>query len=162
LTVISCAAAIIFDEWIAASIFSVLLALIFLIAAYCTGRYCAYSKENHVLFQKRKMTFGNDMYHIICEDESEGHGPLSHFYKTELFCDYYLLYMSNMTCYPIPVSAFRDEEERTRFETEILGDKLKTKVIPWKGILLFLWLSACLLGTAFMLSPHVCCVQCLM
>jgi len=53
--------------------------------------------------------------------------------------------------YPIPFSAFRSEEDRIRFETEILGDKLKTKAIPWKKILVFLLVSAFLIGLALLL-----------
>ena len=160
LTVLACAAAIVFgisDNWVYAVLFSVFLGWLFVIPSYLTGRYCAYSKENNVLFQKRKMTFGDGTYHIVCEDGSEGHGPLSHFYKTEILCGYYLLYMSNLTCYPVPFSAFRCEEERTLFETEILAGKLKAKTIPWKGILIFFIISACLFALANASRPHVCC-----
>ena len=162
LTVVLCAAAIIFDDWIIFGILSVLVAVAFLLTAYCTGRHYAYSKENAVHFQKRKMTFENDKYHIVCEDGTETHGPLSHFHKADIFCGYYRLFLGNMAFYPIPVSAFRSEKERLRFETEILGDKLKKKVVLWKEILHFLLLSALLLGLAFVASPHVCCLQCLM
>ena len=46
--------------------------------------------------------------------------------------------------------------------SEILGDKLKMQAIPWKKTLIFLLVSTLLLGMAFVLRPHVCCLQCLM
>lgn len=162
LTAVLYAAAIIFDDWMFFGIFSVVVAMVFLLTVYFTSRYYAYSKENSVHFQKRKMTFENDKYHVVCEDETETHGPLSHFHKADIFCDYYRLFLSNMAFYPIPVSAFRSDEERLRFETEILGDKLKMQAIPWKKTLIFLLVSTLLLGMAFVLRPHVCCLQCLM
>ena len=157
LTVFLYAGAIVFGNWLFFGINSVLLAMFFLLTAYFTGRYYAYSKDNKIFFQKLKMTFGNGTYHIVSEDGSEGHGPLSHFCKADTFNGYYLLYLSNLTCYHIPVSAFRSEEDRTRFETEILGDKLKTKTTLERKILVFLIISVCLLALASASRSPVCC-----
>ena len=162
LTVVMCAAAIIFDDWMIFGTLSVLVAMAFLLTAYCTGRHYAYSKANSIHFQKREMTFETGKYHVVCEDGTESHGPLSHFHKADIFCGHYRLFMSSVMFYPIPVSVFRSDEERLCFETEILGDKLKMQAMPWKRIFVFLLVSALLLGLAFVLRPHMCCVQCLM
>ena len=151
LTIFMCAGAIVLGDWMFPVIFSVVLAITFLVSSYFEGRYYAYSKENNAVFQKRRWTFGNSTYHIVCEDGTEAQGPLSHIYKADIWCDCYCIFVSNMMYYPIPFSAFRSEEDRIRFETEILGDKLKTKAIPWKKILVFLLVSAFLIGLALLL-----------
>ena len=106
---------------------------------------------------KRKMTFENGFYHIVVEDGSEGKGPLSHFVRASMSRGYYLLHMSNTYFYPIPFTAFRSEGDKVRFETEILGDKLKKETSPWKSIFLLLLLSAGLLALAYMLPRAHCC-----
>jgi len=60
-------------------------------------------------------------------------------------------YVSVPSFIPVPISAFHSENDRIRFESEILGDKLKKQTFPWKSLLIFLLVSACLLGAACML-----------
>jgi len=108
------------------------------------------AKEPH-LYQKRKLTFDAGKFHIQLEDGSESSILLSHIVVADRMGDYYRLFLSKVVFYPIPVSAFRSEEDRTRFEKEILGDKLKTQTFPWRATLIFLLVSACLLGSAWML-----------
>jgi len=112
--------------------------------------YVPSAKEPHH-YQKRKLTFDSDKFHVLLEDGSESSVLLSHIVVADRMGDYYRLFMSKVVFYPVPISAFRSEEDRIRFETEILGDKLKTKAFPWKATLIFLLVSACLLGTASML-----------
>jgi len=108
-------------------------------------------KETH-LFQKRKISFGDDKFHIQCEDGSESHVLLNHVIKADRMGDYYRLFLNKLNFCPILVSAFRSEEDRIRFETEILGVKLKANAVPWKAIFIFLLISACLLGSMYVMS----------
>ena len=147
-TIVLCAFTIFSCNWMFSITVSVLVAVCFLHSSYSMGRYYAYSKENNALFQKRKMSFGNDVYHIVCEDGSEGQGPLSHICKADILHGYYRLFVDNMSCFHIPVSVFHSEDDRIRFETEILGKKLKMRAISWKQIFVFLLVSAFLLGSA--------------
>jgi len=109
------------------------------------------ANETH-LFQKRKVSFADDKFHIQCEDGSESHVLLSHVIKADRLGEYYRLFLNRLNFSPILVSAFRSEEDRLRFETEILGDKLKANTIPWKAILIFLVVSACLLGSVYVMN----------
>ena len=151
LTVFLFSWALVSNNWMLPIIISALLFGISPFFAYLS----AYWSVDCILTLKRKMTFENGFYHIVLEDGSEGKGPLSHFAKASMSRGYYLLYMSNMYVYPIPFTAFRSEEDRVRFETEILGDKLKKETISWKSTFLFLLLSAGLLALAYLLSPLV-------
>jgi len=150
-TVFLLACGIITGDWVLPIIVPILVAICFLYSSYSMGRYYAYSKENNAFFQKRKMTFGNSTCHVACEDGFETKVPISRFNEADILYGYYLLFVGNMSFYPIPFSAFCSEEDRIRFETEILGDKLKTKTIPWKKILVFLLVSAFLIGLALLL-----------
>jgi hypothetical protein len=108
------------------------------------------AKDTH-LYQKRKISFDADQFHLQAEDGSESHILLTHFPKVYRLGNYYCVYLDADSYMPIPVTAFRSEEDRIRFETEIFGDKFKTKSISWKRILVFLVVSACLVGLAYSL-----------
>ena len=116
--------------------------------------YLPSAKETHC-YQKRKISFDADKFHIQCEDGSESHILLSHVVAADRLCGYYRLFLNKINFSPVLVSAFRSEEDRLRFETEILGDKLKTKTVPLKAIFIFLLVTVCLLGTAFAMSQAV-------
>ena len=122
------------------------------ILMYAQSRYYLPSAKETHFYQKRKITFEDDKFHFHCEDGSESHVLLSHVVVADCLCGYYRLFLNKINYCAILVSAFRSEEDRLRFETEILGDKLKTKAVPWKAILIFLVVSACLLGAAFAMS----------
>jgi branched-subunit amino acid ABC-type transport system permease component len=132
-------------------IISFVLAVFFTITAFVTARSYAYSKENLAVTQKRKMIFENGTYHVVCEDGSEGRGPMDHFHRASIMCGYYCLFLNKVSYFVVPVTAFRSDEDRVRFETEILGDKLKKNGIPWKKIVIFLLVAACLFGSAIAL-----------
>ena len=70
-TIFLCACAIVSDRWDFTITISVTLAVCVLVSLYCTGRKYAYSKENNAVTQKRKMSFGNGIFHIIEEDVLE-------------------------------------------------------------------------------------------
>ena len=120
-----------------------------LITVYIKCRYYLPPANYH---QKRKLSFDADKFHAQIEDGSESHILLHHIIRADRFGGYYRLFLNRINYYPIPISAFRSEEDRRRFEAEILGDKLKTKTVPWKAILIFVLLSACLLGLAYTFS----------
>ena len=117
-------------------------------------RRMAFSPENKAALQKRKFTFGDGTYHILCEDGSESRGPLSHFVRAEIVGDDYLLYLGKFHFYPISRSAFLSEEDRARFETEILGGKMG-KPNYGKKLAIFLVVMAILFGTGFALRGYV-------
>jgi len=134
--------------------FPVTLIVVTIICYIQSWNYVPSAKEPHH-YQKRKLTFDAGKFHVQLEDGSESHVLLSHVVMADRMGDYYRLFLSKIVFYPVHVSAFRSEEDRTRFEKEILGDKLKTQTFPWKATLIFLLISACLLGSASMLRhPH--------
>ena len=132
-------------NWIFTPIFFAVLMAFSLLTFYFIWRYCDYS-----CLPKLKMAFGEGMYRMV-SDGSEVQKPLSDIVKADISNDSYRLFMNKMVYYPIPITAFRSEEDRIRFETEILGDKLKRFSIPWKTVIIFLLVSACVLGLALML-----------
>ena len=144
-TLFLCACAIVSDRWVFTIGFSVTLVVCVLVSLYCTGREYAYSKENNAVTQKRKMSFGNGIFHILEEDGLEAQVPLSRIYEANIFRGYYWLFTNSTTDYLIPISAFRSEEDRMRFEMEILGDKLKPSAIPWKHLFIILLMFSLLL-----------------
>ena len=131
--------------WSSPAIYSTALTAFLLLMMYCMSRYCAFFR-----LPKVKMTFGDGIYRIVCEDGSKEQGSLIRIRKAEYMRGYYRLFMCPMFYYSVPITAFRSEEDRIRFETEILGDKLKRRSIPWKAIIIFLLVSACFLGLALM------------
>ena len=130
---------------------SIWLIVALLAIAYFMGRSNAYSKTNRAVLQKRKMSFGGGKYHIACADGTEGQGPLDHLHMAYILCGYYCLFVSSVNYYAVPLTAFRSEEDRMRFETEILGDKLKKRLFPWKRIVIFLIVSSLMIGLACLL-----------
>ena len=122
-----------------------------LIICYATYRLQCYqfalSPKNTFLYQKRKISFDADKFHVQIEDGSEAHVLLSHILRADRSGRYYRLFFPNrFTFHIIPDSAFRNEEDRVRFETEILGNKMKkesTCAVLWKRIGVFIFLLAC-------------------
>jgi len=137
------------------TVVSVCFMMFLLATAYFTGRSHAYSKTNCAILQKRRMSFGDGKYHIACTDGTEGQGPLDHIHMAYILCGYYCLFVNSMNYYAVPLTAFRSEEDRMRFETEILSDKLKKGLLPWKRIVVFLIVSALMIGlTCLLRNPE--------
>jgi hypothetical protein len=107
------------------------------------------SAKDTTTYQKRKISFDTDKFHIQTDDGSESHILLTHFPKVYRLGNYYCVFLDTASFMPIPVTAFRSEEDRIRFETEIFGDKFKTNSFSWKPLLIFLLVSACLIGSAY-------------
>jgi hypothetical protein len=84
-------------------------------------------RKNSRWYKKIKMSFDTDKFHMQTEDGSEYHVLLSAIVQVQRyrFSDCYWMVMDDNASMHIPVSAFRSEEDRIRFEKEILGDKLK-------------------------------------
>ncbi len=145
------AIALINDAWIFAFAEIVVVGVVFYALNLFISRYYAFSKENRSMLQKRKITFVGQKYHIVCEDGSESQGPMEHFLRVDLRDNYYRLWLNRLRFMPIPVSAFRSDEDRKRFEMEILGEKLKKKSFPWKAMIVFLTVSVLLIGLGCLL-----------
>jgi len=105
------------------------------------------SPNNTILYQKRNISFEVDKFRVQAEDGSEACILLKHMLQANRSGDYYRLFLWNRMVYLlIPVSAFRSEEDRIRFETEILGNKMKKEsshAILWKRIGVFFCMLAC-------------------
>jgi hypothetical protein len=117
--------------------------------------YALFLNADHVV-QIRKMTFDTDKIHVLSDEGSFSH-LFNRIRRATRSGDYYLLFLSSFTknaFIPVPVSAFRSDEDRMQFETEILGSKLKTKTFPWKKPAIFILISACLLGATSLYSRH--------
>ncbi len=94
------------------------------------------------------MKFGEGQYFIQCEDGTQTQGPLSHIHKAEILCGYYRFYLNKTNFYVIPVQGFCSEADRSRFETEILGDKLKPAAFPWRKAAIFAIFTVICIGFA--------------
>jgi hypothetical protein len=154
-SVIVLCASIVLDVWIILPITMVILGIVYFIQIYFMSRYFAFSKNSIIMFQKRKLSFDDRKYYVTKEDGSEGNGPLSHFLYARVGKDYYLLYINGFNYLPIPKSAFRSEEDRLRFEAEILIPALKKKPSIWKPLVIFLIISAVLIGTGLVLRSTI-------
>jgi hypothetical protein len=109
-----------------------------------------YFPEKHThLYQKTTISFDVDKLHILCEDGLESHILWVHIVKADRIGNYYRLYQHDFSYVPVLVSAFHSEEDRMRFETEILGDKLKP--FPWKRHVVTLLICTCVLGVLHVL-----------
>ena len=138
-----------FDDWIVCLIGTLTLAVALPLSVYASVWYYLPSPKDIVHYQKRKLSFDAGKFHTQTEDGSESHILLSHIIRAYRLGDYYCLFFNKTYWYPIPTSAFRSEEDRIRFETEILGDKLKAGVFSWKYLIAFPLISACLFGLAY-------------
>jgi len=152
-TVSAVAGAIFVNDWVFSFVSFVLFLLAFLIICpiiYWLQYLCYFpsAKETHD-YQKRKWSFDTDKFHIYNEDGSETHFLRNHIVKVNRFGNYYCVWLNKVSYDPILVTAFRSEEDRIRFEKEILGDKFKTNLIVWKPIIIFILVSACLFGLAY-------------
>ena len=145
---------IIEDDWIFPLVGILGILIIIPITCYiAVWKVMPSTKDTHY-YQKRKLSFDTDKFHVQLEDGSESHILLNHIIRANRFGNYYLLFLDKVQSYPVPILAFRSEEDRMRFETEILGDKLKAGSIPWKRIIVFLLVSACLFGSAYTLRQY--------
>jgi len=141
--------------WAVTFIISLLLPVFCLIFSYSAGKDWTYSLPTDHAFPKKKITFENGMYHVVCKNGSESKGPLSNFYEADVRRGYYRLFMDKVYYMVIPATAFRSEDDRVRFEIEILGDKLKKQTIPWDTILSFLKLIAILFVLACVVRINI-------
>ena len=154
MTTIFIALGIISDNWIFSLAGIPTLWIVIPIVHYITvWKAIPPMKETHN-YQKRKLSFDAEKFHMQAEDGSESHILRNHIVRVSRLGGYYCLFFNKVSCCPVPVSAFRSEEDRMRFETEILGDKLKAGSIPWKRIIVFLLVSACLFGSAYTLRQY--------
>ncbi|MDR0328403.1 MAG: hypothetical protein LBI05_08925 [Planctomycetaceae bacterium] len=135
----------IFDyDWLYVYAFPPLILIIFL-GDFCAALHDILSKKR---YPKEKWTFDTNTAHLRLEDGAEAHFPLHHVTNVYRIGNYYHLVIDFINL--IPVTAFRSEEDRIRFETEIFGDKFKTKpIMTWKMHLFFLLMSVCLLGLVY-------------
>ena len=114
------------------------------------------SSKNTFLYQKRKISFDADKIHVHAEDGSEVHILLSHILQIDRYGAYYRLFFLHRLAYiPIPVSAFRSEEDRIRFETEVVK-KISPRATLWRRLGICLLILACIgfIGWGFMLRSN--------
>lgn len=135
----------------------ILLFLLLLLVAYGFGiaAWHAYSKYSRPALQKRRITFDGDMFYINLADGSSSSNRLNHIAFARRSGPYYMLFLNRLAFIPIPGSAFRSEEDRLRFETEILGDKLKKRGFPLIGALAFLFAASVFFGVAHLAGQYV-------
>jgi len=91
-------------------------------------------KSRFMIFEKNKVKI------MVIETDSESVGVYKNeeFYRAETLKDCYLLYITPIQFFYLPKNAFRDENDRARFEKEILPRFQPLKRTLWKGIFLFL------------------------
>ena len=99
--------------------------VLLLLTACAAARKFVYAKENAAIFQKRKMTFDAGMCHYVCEDGTEAKFPLTQISRVAVWRDYYLLYVTKHNYVPVPRGALASEDDRRRFEAEIVRGKEK-------------------------------------
>ncbi len=107
------------------------------------------SKENRHVWKRRKITFDDQMMNVVCEDGSESHSLWNHIIKARIIGKYFILFLSQQVFYPIPLSAFRSDEDRKKFETEILGPKLLKNRFPWLWLVVFVLVAAAAFGMSY-------------
>ena len=146
--------AIIADDWRVGVVGVVGLLIVIPIVSYLKIWYVAYSKDNRNVFKKRRWTFNANEFHVLSESGAESHGPLNDLVlRATVSCGYYCLFASKMLFYPLPFTAFESEEDRLYFEKEILADKFQKAKFPWRKFLIFLVISAILLGGGYLSRP---------
>jgi len=130
--------------------FPMLAALFFALFLYCYGRYWTHHKSNKVVMRNCSATFEKNKIRIV-ETDSESVGVFKNeeIYRVETLKDCYLLYVTWIQFFYLPKSAFRDENDRARFEKEILPQFQPLKRTLWKGIFLFLALAVAFLIFVF-------------
>ncbi|MDR1140413.1 MAG: hypothetical protein LBL62_01885 [Planctomycetaceae bacterium] len=141
-----CGLAIATKIWIASLIGISILAVIFTSAVMLSVGYLAFSKKAFSLRQKRTIFLDEKNCHIVCEDGLDTNIPTTYFSSIIVAEKYYRIYLSSNTFVPILKTAFRSEEDRISFETEIPGVKLQKTTITLKKIIIFLIIEAILLG----------------
>ena len=148
LVVFLTALSIVADDWFYLTVFVSVFLIVFSIV-HCF-RYWSYSpsvKDSH-FYQKRNISFDAEKFHIHTEDGSESHILLSHVPRMDRLGNYYRLFVNRISFVPIPISAFRCEEDRKRFE-ELFHDKMPSPKALRNQIIIFFLVSALLLGGAF-------------
>ena len=148
LVVFLTALSIVADDWFYLTVFVSVFLIVFSIV-HCF-RYWSYSPSvnDSYLYQKRKISFDVEKFHMHAEDGSESHILLNHIQRVDRFGNYYRLFVNKSSFVPIPDSVFRCEEDRKRFE-ELFHDKMPSKAALRKQIVIFLLISVFLLGSVF-------------
>ena len=138
-----------YDDW-GGAVFYLILAVSLAVFLYCYGRYLTHHKSNKVIMKNRFATFEKNKIRIV-ETDSESVGVFKNeeIYRVETLKDCYLLYVTWIQFFYLPKSAFRDENDRARFEKEILPQFQPLKRTLWKGIFLFLALAVAFLIFVF-------------
>ncbi len=140
------------DSWlqsIGATIFLLVpLAVFFGVLAYFHARKYAYSKKPPFIWQKRTMKFGEGSYFLDCEDGTKGQGPLANIIRVDIADGFYRLHLGSGGHFLVQQSTFQSEEDRKRFETEIIGAKMRVRQWPWKHIAFFIVFSVLVIGLA--------------
>jgi len=147
---------IVFDEWVISSACFLIGSAVLYGLIYRSVHKVVFNNGNETLFQKQKITFEGRTLHAVAADGAETRAPVdSRFIRAEKMHGYYVLYMDRYSYCLLPFTAFRSDDDRNRFETEILGDKLKNRTIPTKKIVVFLVISTVVIGLACLLrSPE--------
>ncbi|MGL6194999.1 MAG: YcxB family protein [Thermoguttaceae bacterium] len=96
------------------------------------------SKHANTIQRKRQFSFDSEMMHILLEDGSNSSTKLDHIVASKRSGNYYKLFLNNYQFVPIPVDAFRSQEDREKFETEILGKTFTKNTLFSKKTLVFL------------------------
>ena len=123
--------------------------ILILLSAYVAGRRYVYAKENAAIYQKRKMTFDAGMGHYVCEDGTEAKFPLTQVSRVMMWRDYYLLYVTKNNFVPVLRGAFASEDDRRRFEAEVVRGKMKKSGFV-KYVVIYLVITAALMTVGFM------------
>ena len=145
--VILTAVSIVTGDWFSLAFFvTVFVITVSIIHYFRYWRYSPSEQDSH-LYQKQYVSFDTDKYHIRLEDGSESHILLSHIPRVDRLGNYYRLFMTITAFSPIPISAFRCEEDRKQFEV-LFHDKMPSKADLQERIVVFLLFSALLLGSA--------------
>ena len=146
--VILTALSIVTADWFFLAIFvTVFVITVSIIHYFRYWRFSPSEQDSH-LYQKRNISFDAEKFHIHAEDSSESHILLSHVPRVDRLGNYYRLFVNKISFVPIPLSAFRCEEDRKRFE-ELFHDKMPSPKALQKQIVIFLLFSAFLLGLAW-------------
>lgn len=125
--------------------------VIFSLATFLIAWRFVYAKENATIFQKRNVTFDSGFCHYMLEDGTESRFPLNTISFIEAWDDYYLLYLTKHTYMPVLRAAFRSDDDRQRFEAEVVAGKAKQPNVA-KDIVIYLLITATLLAAGYWLG----------
>lgn len=126
----------------------ILIGITLFLVAYVGVWWSVDSKENAAVLQKRKMTFDAGMCHYVCEDGTEVKLPLAQIFRVDVLQDYYLLYIMKFGYIPVPRDAFASEDDRPRFEAEVVRGKTRKSGFV-KHVAIYLVITAMLAAAGF-------------